>query len=94
MLLIGGTDREGNKSDQIIEYDFKTGQSNVLLVMKRKRSSCCVVYGGNMLVVIGGVIDSQLVSGFNFVSNSWKKLPCTTAPRCFASAVLVNNLKF
>ena len=38
MLLIGGWNKEGNPSNKIIEYDFKTGQSKVQLVMENERT--------------------------------------------------------
>ncbi|CAB4043895.1 E3 ubiquitin- ligase NRDP1 [Paramuricea clavata] len=91
MLLIGGM--ENNKaSKKIIEYDFKTGQSKVLLAMKMGRTDCSCVYRGNTLVVISaGVVDC-----FNFLSNYWKSLPSMGETRAFASAVVVNkkNLEF
>ena len=94
MLLIGGEDGEKNPSKEIIEYDFKTGQSKVLLVMETETRLCCAVYTGNTLVVIGDESDARVVTGFNFLSNSWKKLPCIAAPKCGASAVVVNHFGF
>ena len=90
MLLIGGK----NNSKDIIEYDFKTGQSKVLLVMETETSFCSAVCNGNMLILIGDKSDLCLVTAFNFLSNSWKKLPCTAAPRSIASVVVVNHFEF
>ena len=90
MLLIGGK----NNSKDIMEYDLKTGQSKVLLVMETETSFCSAVCNGNMLVLIGDKSDLCLVTAFNFLSNSWKKLPCTAAPRSIASAVVVNHFEF
>ena len=91
MLLIGGEDNEKKLSSDIIEYDFKTGQSKVLMEMKtplkHEEIGCSAVYSGNILVVIGGLS----VNCFSFSTNSWKKLPSTTNARCHACAVLVNN---
>ena len=99
MLLIGGKENnDGDKfSNEIIEYDFKTGQSKVVLTMKTERAYCSCVCRGNTLIVIGGAGDDPAaVDCFNFLSNSWKSLPSMTVARTFASAVVVNmeNLEF
>ena len=91
MLLIGGQDNERKSANDIIEYDFKTGQSKVLMKMKTKRFGRSAVYSGNILVVIGGQHKVPSVDCFNFLTNSWKKLPSITNARFGASAVLVNN---
>jgi hypothetical protein len=90
MLLIGGMEN-GKDSNKIIEYDFKTGQSKILLAMKTKRPHCSCVCHGNTLIVIGYAKDDPAaVDCFNFSSNSWKSLPSTAEARMSASAVLVN----
>ena len=93
MLLIGGQDDEKKlTSSDIIEYDVKTGQSKVLMKMKTERAGCSAVCSGNTLVVIGGSKeDLCLAECFNFVTNSWKKLPSITNARVCARAVVVNN---
>ena len=88
MLLIGGQDNEEKSSSDIIEYDFKTGQSKVLKAMENEGVGCSAVYSGNILVVIGAFS----VDCFSFSTNSWKKLPSTTSAKFGACAVLVNNL--
>ena len=94
MLLIGG--RENSKaSNKIIEYDFKTGQSKVLLAMKTGRADCLCVSCGNTLIVIGGAGDDpDAVDCFNFLSNSWKRLPSLAEARIYGSAVVVNKENF
>ena len=87
MLLIGGQENDGKFSNDIIEYDFKTGQSKVLMEMETEGFACSAVYSGNILVVI----DVLSVDCFNFSTNSWKKLPSITNGRLCACAVLVNN---
>jgi hypothetical protein len=99
MLLIGGVEiiDEDQVSNKIIEYDFGTGQSKILLAMKTERACCSCVCGGNTLIVIGGAKDdSAAVDCFNFSSNSWRRLPSMAEPRAFAPAVVVNkeNLEF
>ncbi|CAB3983991.1 E3 ubiquitin- ligase NRDP1 [Paramuricea clavata] len=99
MLLIGGmkNDEEDQASNEIIEYDFKTGQSKVLVAMKTGRADCSCISRGNTLIAIGGVEDDpDAVDCFDFLSNSWKKLPSMAEARVIASAVVVNmeNLEF
>jgi hypothetical protein len=99
MLLIGGIENiDGKKvSDKIIEYDYKTGQSKVLLAMKTGRAYCSCVSRGNTLIVIGGAgYDPEAVDCFDFLSNSWKRLPSMTDTRVSASTVVMNmeNLDF
>jgi hypothetical protein len=99
MLLIGGMDNKGDYqgSNEIIEYDFKTGHSKVLLAMKTGRVDCSSVSCANKLIVIGGVPDDpDAVACFNFLSNSWKRLQSMAEARDLASAVIVNmeNLEF
>ena len=91
MLLVGGQDDEKKLPSDIIQYDVKTGQSKVLMKMKTGRFGCSAVYSGNTLVVMGGLDEDCLVECFNFVTNSWKKLPCMSSVRRFAYAVVMNN---
>ena len=58
MLLVGGMNIEEELSNEIIEYDFKTGQSKVILTLKNERLGCCpCVYRENTLIVIGCTED-------------------------------------
>ena len=93
MLLIGGVEiiEADIFRNEIIEYDFKTGQSKVLLAMKTERAYCLCISRGNTLIVIGGARDDlDAVDCFDFLSNSWKRLPSMAEARILASAVLVN----
>jgi hypothetical protein len=95
MLLIGEQDNEDQVGNEIIEYDFKSGQSKVLVVMERERVISSAVYSGNTLVVISFTDDDPCsVDCFNFLSNSWKKLPSITKTMLFTSAVVVNNFEY
>ncbi|XP_028406545.1 kelch-like protein 5 [Dendronephthya gigantea] len=92
MLLIGGRGKNNKHSNEIIEYDSKTGQSKVLLVMEKERTACSAALHENTLVVIGGAVDdANAVDCFNFLSNSWRKLPHLARGRHSASAVVVNK---
>ena len=88
MLFIGGLDDKGESSSDIIEYDVKTGQSKVLTKTKTVGCGCSAVRSGNTLVVMGCV---TFVECFNFVTNSWKKLPSMSSLRSFGCAVVVNK---
>ena len=94
MLLIGGRDGQREPSSDIIEYDFNSGQSKVLMKIKTARLGCSAVYSGNALVVVGGLGGScSSADCFNFVTNSWRKLPSITSQGIFAScAIVVNNV--
>ena len=92
MFLIGGKDDKEELPSDIIQYDVKTGQSKALMKMKTGRFGCSAVCSGNTLVVMGGLDeDLCLVECFNFVTNSWKKLPCMSSVRHVACAVVMNN---
>ena len=91
MLLIGGQDDEKKSSSDIIQYDVKTGHSKVLMKMKTGGFGCSAVRSGNTLVVMGYSDEGCLVECFNFVTNSWKKLPSTSSVRLFACAVVMNK---
>ena len=99
MLLSGGMENSDAKeaSDEIIEYDLRTGQSKILLFTKAERAYCSCVFRGNTLIVIGPAKnDPDVVDCFNFLSNSWKRLPSMAEARMLASTVVVNkeNLEF
>ena len=87
MLLIGGQANKDEFPNDIIEYDFKTGQSKVLMEMESETFGCSAVYSGNILVVI----CRPSVDCFSFSTNSWKKLPSITNARIGACAALVNK---
>ncbi|XP_028403186.1 uncharacterized protein LOC114525926 isoform X2 [Dendronephthya gigantea] len=97
MLLIGGMDDKINVSNNVIQYDHKTGKSKVLFVMKTRLVGCAAVLQGNTLVVIGGRKDAPVensvneVNGYNFSSRSWKKLPSMYEQRYSFSAVIVKR---
>jgi hypothetical protein len=68
----------------------------VLVVMETKGVVSSAVYSGNTLVVIRFTDDDDpcSVDCFNFLSNSWKKLPSITKAIAFPSAVVVNNFEY
>ena len=89
MLLIGGQNNDDKFSNNVIEYDFKTGLSKVLMEIKTGGlCSSAAVYSGNILVVIG----RPSVDCFSFSTNSWKKLPSITNARIGACAAMFWHL--
>ena len=91
MLLLGGMNIEEELSNEIIEYDFKTGQSKVIFTMENERFGCSCVYRENTLIVISGTEDDpKALCCFDFLSNSWKNLSSMAEGRSFACAVAVN----
>ena len=69
-LLIGGIGDKGKYSDEIIEYDPKTGHNKALLLVEKERVGSLAVLHDNKLVVISGVVcDAKAVECFNFLSN-------------------------
>ena len=60
MLLMGGMDGKNAISNEIIQYDYKTGKSDVLMLIKTKLAGCAALYLGNTLMTIGGAQDSAV----------------------------------
>ena len=54
VVVIGGSDKDGKVLSDVLIYDSKTGESNVLPSMKRVRYGCGAIITGNMIVVMGG----------------------------------------
>ena len=96
MLLVGGVHEKGKRSKEIVEYNFKTGQSRVELVIKSERAGCAAFIHRDSLIIIGDVSDeiSDEVDCFNFRSRSWKKLSPMFQGRSFASGVVVKKQNF
>ncbi|XP_028413348.1 kelch domain-containing protein 8A-like [Dendronephthya gigantea] len=94
MLLIGGIDKNGEVSNEIIGYESKTGWSEILLVMEDERASCLAVLVEDTLVVVDGAVQDEVkgkTDCFNFLPNSWTSLPSLSEIRCHSTAVVVNN---
>ena len=93
MLLIAGRDKGRNYCNEIIEHNFKTGQSKVLTEVESAGLTCSAVFCRNTLVVIRVSKDDICsVDCFNFLTNSWKKLPSVTNARACSAAVVVKSL--
>ena len=78
VVVLGGTDKRGNRLNTVIMYNVKTEQSHMLPPMRRKRKACTAVVVGNNIVVLGGFGErgtAQSVESFNFERNAWQELP-------------------
>ena len=93
VVVIGGSDKDDKVLSDVLMYDSKTGESNVLPSMLHKRRGCSAIITGNVIVVMGGwnEKDKQLssVECFTLGGNSWKELPPMIQPRYLASAVVM-----
>ena len=79
VVIIGGTDKQGNVLNTVIIYNVKTEQSHMLPPMKCKRRGCTAVVIGNNIVVLGGVNEHwqslKSVEAFKFERYTWEGLP-------------------
>ena len=93
VVVIGGSDKDDKVLSDVLMYDSKTGESNVLPSMLHKRHACSAIITGNVIVVMGGwnEKDKHLssVECFTLGGNSWEELPPMIEPRCFATAVVM-----
>ena len=92
VVVVGGTDKHGNKLNTVIMYNVKTEQSHMLPPMRCKRLGCTAVVVGNNIVVLGGS-DGQRslksVESFNLERNTWQELPEMSQARYVHTAVVV-----
>ena len=91
VVVIGGSDKHGNKLNTVVMYNVKTQQSHRLPSMRYKRCACTAVVVGNNIVVLGGVDERALksVEVFNFERNTWQELPEMSQARYWHTAVVV-----
>ena len=92
MILMGGSGNKDGATNAVIAYDFETGKSKVLPSMRSERWGVTAVVSENTIVVIGGDNKGTLLDSgesFNFLLNSWKKLPSMIEPRYFATACML-----
>ena len=93
VIVIGGSDKRGNKLNTVVMYNVKTQQSHRLPSMIYKRYACTAVVVGNNIVVLGGVGEREQapksVEVFNFERNTWQELPEMSQARSYHTAVVV-----
>ena len=94
VVVIGGSDKDGKVLSDVLMYDSKTGESNVLPSMLHKRRECsAIITAGNVIVVMGGWNEKDKylssVECFTLGSNSWEELPPIFEPRSWTTAVVM-----
>ena len=92
VIVIGGTDKHGNKLNTVIMYNVKKEQIHMLPPMRCKRWGCTAVVVGNNIVVLGGNGEQgrlKSVESFNFERNTWQELPEMSQARYWHTAVVV-----
>ena len=92
VVVLGGTDKRGNRLNTVIMYNVKTEQSHMLPPMRRNRKACTAVVVGNNIVVLGGFGErgtAQSVESFNFERNAWQELPEMSQARYWHTAVVM-----
>ena len=93
VIVIGGTEKRGNKLNTVVMYNVKTQQSHRLPSMRYKRCACTAVVAGNNIVVLGGLDEQgwalKSVEVFNFERNTWQELPEMSQARYRHTAVVV-----
>ena len=92
VVIIGGTDKDGELLNNVIIYNVKTGNSYVLPPMLHKRKGCRAVVIQNTIVVLGGRDEKwnelKSVEGFSFDRYTWEELPDVKKLRWLFTAVV------
>ena len=95
VVIIGGTDKDGNVLNNVIIYNTKTGNSHMLPPTLHKRRGCAAVVIENTIVVLGGDSkehnDLKSVEGFSFERFSWEELPDMKEARYLTKAFVVQT---
>ena len=94
IILLGGRKKfvTGNRmkgvedSDDVIVYDTKTGESEMLPAMKHPRSGSAAVLNDDVIVVMAGYFNS--VEFFDIRTNSWQALRALKRKRGNATAIV------
>ena len=94
VVVIGGNDKDNKALSDVLMYDSKTGESNVLPSMLHKRYGCsAIIITGNVIVVMGGKDEKDKylssVECFTLGGYSWEELPPMIEPRIWATAVVM-----
>ena len=91
IIVVGGTDKKGQVSNDVMMYDTDTARSERLPSLKHKRRSPSAVVNDDVIVVFGGWNKEQeflnSVESFMMGSDGWKELPGMKERRRTAAAV-------
>ena len=92
IIVVGGMDKNGKPSGDVIMYETKTGRSERLPSLIQKRSGCSAVIINDLIVVFGGWNEElgylNSVESFTIGDNCWKKLRGMIEKRHLACAVV------
>jgi N-acetylneuraminic acid mutarotase len=93
VILIGGSNEEGQTLNSVIMYDVRTGKIKMLPCLNHKRAGSAAVITGNVIIAMGGY-DYQTKTYLNSVeyldlsTNVWRELSQMTTKRSHVTAVL------
>ena len=92
IVVLGGSDKNGNVLNDVIMYDTETGQSERLPSLRHKRYGHCAVIMHDVIVVLGGWNKEERhlnsVETFTMGSTEWRELRGLKEKRNFATAVV------
>ena len=92
VMIIGGTDNNGQTLNKVLMYNIKTQKSHELPNMKYKRRGCVAAVVRDTVIVMGGKDEDgnylKSVEGFRFDRYSWEELPPMHEARYWATAVI------
>ena len=92
IVVLGGSDKNGNVLNDVIMYDTETGQSERLPSLRHKRYGHCAVIMHDVIVVLGGWNREEKclnsVETFTMGSTEWRELRGLKEKRNFATAVV------
>ncbi|XP_077293230.1 kelch-like protein 28 isoform X3 [Arctopsyche grandis] len=74
VFIFGGTDANGNITNEVHSFNIHTRTLNKLAAMNCKRSESTAAVVGDRIFVIGGFGASNFVEEYDYVKNSWKKV--------------------
>ena len=92
IVVMGGQDKNGNVSYDVIMYDTETGRSERLPSLRHKRCGHCAVIMHDVIVVLGGWTKEEghlnSVETFTMGGTEWRELPGMKEKRRYATAVV------
>ena len=92
IVVLGGSDKNGNVLNDVIMYDTETGRSERLPSLRHKRRGHCAVIMHDVIVVLGGWNKEERhlnsVETFTMGSTEWRELPGMKEKRNFTTAVV------
>ena len=92
VMIIGGTDSDGEPLNKVLMYNIKTQKSHMLPDMKYKRFGCVAAVVRDTVIVMGGREEKRnylkSVESFRFDRYSWEELAEMHEARGWATAAV------